>query len=76
MSENPLRPVHAGEILHEEFLAPLGLTPNGLASALRVPRPRIERLVRAQTPVTADTALRLALFRDDGRILARHPVTL
>jgi plasmid maintenance system antidote protein VapI len=23
--ENPLRPVHPGEILREEFLAPLGL---------------------------------------------------
>lgn len=55
-------PVHAGEILREEFLAPLGLTPYALAKALRVPRTRVERLAREQTPVTPDMALRLARY--------------
>ncbi|WP_375449783.1 HigA family addiction module antitoxin [uncultured Devosia sp.] len=55
-------PVHPGEYLREEFLEPLGLTPYGLAGKLGVPRTRIERLVREDTGVTPDTALRLARF--------------
>ena len=57
-----LAPIHAGEILREEFLKPMKLTPYAVAAALNVPRTRIERLVREETPVTADTALRLGKF--------------
>ena len=57
-----LPPVHPGEILREEFLVPLALTPYALAQACGVPRTRIERLAREETPVTADTALRLARY--------------
>ena len=38
------------------------LTPYALAQACGVPRTRIERLAREETPVTADTALRLARY--------------
>ena len=55
-------PIHPGEILREEYLAPLDLKPYTLAKKLAVPRTRIERLVTEQTPVTTDTALRLAKF--------------
>ena len=54
-----LAPVHPGEILREEFLSPLSLSPYALANAAGVPRTRIERLVREETALTADTALRL-----------------
>src|SRR4051812_24305934 len=57
-----LAPVHPGEVLREEFLEPLGLTAYAVAAALSVPRTRIERLTREETPVTADTALRLGKF--------------
>ncbi len=57
----PLPPVHPGEILREEFLAPLGLTAYAVAKRCHVPRTRIERLVREEVPVTADTALRLGI---------------
>jgi antitoxin HigA-1 len=57
-----LAPVHPGEILREEFLEPLRLTPYRVARAIGVPRTRIERLAREETPVTADTALRLARY--------------
>src|SRR2546421_12371760 len=55
-----LPPIHPGEVLREEFLTPMKLTPYALARACGVPRTRIERLARAETPVTDDTALRLA----------------
>ena len=57
-----LAPVHPGGILREDFLTPLHLTAYGVAKALGVPRTRIERLAREETPVTADTALRLARY--------------
>jgi addiction module HigA family antidote len=62
MTSKALAPVHPGEILREEFLAPLGMSPYALAAALRVPRTRVERLVREETAVTPDTALRLARY--------------
>jgi addiction module HigA family antidote len=57
-----LAPVHPGEVLREEYLVPMRLTPYAVAAALGVPRTRIERLAREETPVTADTALRLGKF--------------
>ncbi len=57
-----LSPIHPGEIFREEFLVPMGLTAYGVARACGIPRTRLERLARAETPITADTALRLAKF--------------
>ncbi len=55
---------HPGEVLREEFMAPLGLSANALALALRVPATRIGAILRADRPraVSADTALRLARY--------------
>ena len=55
-----MKPLHPGEYLREEFMRPLGLTAYGLARAIGVPRTRIERIVRQESGITADTALRLA----------------
>ena len=62
----PHPPVHPGEILREEFMAPLELSGYALAAACHVPRTRIERLAREETPVTADTALRLGRYFGTG----------
>ncbi len=64
MTINKLRPIHAGEILREEFLVPLGITPHALAMSLRVPAPRINDVVREKRAITVDTALRLARYFD------------
>ena len=55
-----LPPMHPGEMLREEFLKPMELTPYRVAKACGVPRTRIERVVREELGITADTALRLA----------------
>ncbi len=62
MATNNMRPIHPGEILREEFLAPLNLTPNALASAIKVPAPRVNDIVLERRAVTPDTALRLARY--------------
>jgi addiction module HigA family antidote len=52
--------IHPGEILREDFMEPLNLTPYRVAKACGIPRTRIERISREETGITADTALRLA----------------
>ena len=64
MTTNKMRAIHAGEILREEFLAPLGITPHALAMSLRVPAPRINDVVREKRAITVDTAMRLARYFD------------
>lgn len=53
---------HAGDILLEEFLKPLGLSQNALARAIGVPPRRINEIVLGKRAVTADTDLRLARY--------------
>ena len=55
-----MKPMHAGEVLREEFLVPLEMSAGALAKACGLPRTRIERIANEQTGITADTALRLA----------------
>lgn len=62
MIKNGMRPVHPGEILREEYLAPLEMSANALARALHVTPARINDIVRERRGVTADTALRLARY--------------
>jgi antitoxin HigA-1 len=57
-----LEPIHPGEILREEFMAPLDLSANALALAVRVPATRIGEIVRGRRSISADTALRLARY--------------
>ena len=54
-----LPPVTPGEILREEFMAPLGLSANGLAEKLGVPANRVSGILNGSRGITADTALRL-----------------
>lgn len=51
-----------GEMLREEFLAPLGLSANALALSLRVPANRVTAILKDQRAVTTDTALRLGRY--------------
>ena len=57
-----LKPVHPGEILREEFMAPLGLSMNKMAMDLRVPVTRIADIVNERRGITADSALRFARY--------------
>jgi antitoxin HigA-1 len=57
-----LAPLHPGEVLREEFMGPMGITAYALAKACQIERPRIERIVREQQGISADTALRFAKY--------------
>ena len=54
--------VTPGEMLKEEFLAAYGLSQNQLARAVGVSPNRIAEIVNNRRGITADTALRLALY--------------
>lgn len=62
MTPDKLAPIHPGEVLHEEFLLPLGLSQNHLALDIRVPARRINEIVQGKRRITPDTALRLARY--------------
>jgi addiction module HigA family antidote len=55
-------PIRPGDILQEEFLAPLGVSQYRLATDTSVPPQRINEIVRGQRSISADTALRLARY--------------
>ncbi len=65
VSEGRLHPVHPGEILREEFLVPMKITPHALSLALHIPATRINDIVRERRAISADTALRLAQYFDN-----------
>jgi addiction module HigA family antidote len=54
--------IHPGEVLLEEFLAPMGISQNRIARNMGVPPRRINEIVHGNRAVTADTALRLARY--------------
>jgi antitoxin HigA-1 len=57
-----LAPVHPGEILREDFMAPLALSINALARALRTPPNHVSGIVNEKRGVSAKMALRLARY--------------
>jgi antitoxin HigA-1 len=59
---NLLANPHPGEILLEEFLAPMALSQTALANAVGVPPHRINEIVLGKRAITADTDLRLARY--------------
>ena len=62
MFKDGMRPIHPGEVLLEEYLLPLDMSPHALAKALHLPPSRINEVVRQERGVTEDTALRLSRY--------------
>ncbi|HEV3417982.1 MAG TPA: HigA family addiction module antitoxin [Pirellulales bacterium] len=62
MKRQKMSPIHPGEVLQEEFLAPLGVSQYRLAKDTSVAPCRINSIVRGQRAISANTALRLARY--------------
>jgi len=56
------QPIHAGEVLKEEFLIPLGITQSHLAKALLTSFRAINELVNEKRGVTIEMALKLSKY--------------
>jgi antitoxin HigA-1 len=59
---SPMKPIHPGRILKQEFLEPLGLSTYRLAKDINVPVNRIAAIIGGKRAITADTALRFSLY--------------
>jgi addiction module HigA family antidote len=53
-------PVHPGEILREEFLEPLGITPYRLAQATGLTQTAISQILRGQRAITPQSGIRIS----------------
>lgn len=53
---------HPGKTLLEQYLEPRKLSQNALARAIKVPPRRINEIIHEKRSITADTAVRLALY--------------
>ena|SRR6056297_2930599 len=62
MDKNLIELSTPGEVLKEEFLDPMGITPYALAKGIFVDPPRIAEIIKGRRKITADTALRLSRF--------------
>jgi addiction module HigA family antidote len=58
----PIDPIHPGVILKEEFLSEHGISAYKAASDMGIPRTRVERIIKGENGISADTALRLSRY--------------
>ncbi len=56
--------VHPGEVLREDFLLPLKLTPEKLAKSIKIKPQVIQELIEEKRDLDKDLATRLALYFD------------
>ena len=61
-TKNGMRPVHPGEVLREDYLKPLEMSANALATALKVAALRINDIVLERRGITVDTAMRIVHY--------------
>lgn len=61
-SQKILKPIHPGEVLAEDFMAPLGLSQYRVAKEIGVPPRRINEIVQGKRAITVETALRLERY--------------
>jgi len=62
MAPRKMAPVHPGEILMKEFLAPMEISQYRLSKDIGVPPRRINEIVHGKRAISPDTALRLSRF--------------
>ncbi|MFZ1320890.1 MAG: HigA family addiction module antitoxin [Ignavibacteria bacterium] len=57
-----LKNIHPGEILLEEFLEPLEITPYRISKEIGISQTRISEIIKGNRSITADTALRFSKY--------------
>jgi antitoxin HigA-1 len=62
MTTERLPVIHPGEILHRDFLEPMGITPYRLSADIGVAQTRISEILNSKRGISADTAIRLSRY--------------
>jgi len=57
-----IKPILPGEILEEEFLIPMGISPYKLAKDIKISATRVSEILKGKRRITVDTALRLSKY--------------
>ncbi len=57
-----IKPTHPGEILREEFLKPMKITPYRLAKDIGVPVNRVTAIIKEKRGISPETALLLSRY--------------
>jgi len=57
-----IKPIFPGEILEEEFLIPMGISPYKLAKDLNISATQISEILKGKRRITVNTALRLSKY--------------
>lgn len=57
-----LEPIHPGEILLEEFLNPLDISPSKLSEDTGISVEEIDKIINGKFSISANSALRLSLY--------------
>jgi len=57
-----IRLILPGEILEEEFLIPMGISPYKLAKDINISATRVSEIIKGKRRITIDTALRLSKY--------------
>lgn len=63
---NPMKNLHPGEILKNNYLDALGISAYRLANDLNIPQTRISQILKCKRRISADTALRLSAYFGTG----------
>lgn len=62
MNKKRIPNIYPGEILLEDFLQPMNITPYMLAKKIHIDQTRISEIIKGKRRITADTALRFSKF--------------
>ena len=57
-----LKNIHPGEILMEEFLKPLNVSPYKLAKNTKLSQTRVSEIIRGKRSITPETALKFSKY--------------
>ena len=57
-----IKTILPGEILEEEFLIPMGISPYKLAKDIKISATRVSEILKGKRRITIDTALRLSKY--------------
>lgn len=57
-----LRNIHPGEVLHEEFLVPFGISAYRLSKDTGIPQTRLSAIIKGNRRITAATAVRFSKY--------------
>jgi len=57
-----IKNIHPGEVLNEEFILALGITPCRLSKDIGIPQSRVSEIIKGKRRINADTALRLSKY--------------